>query len=281
MSNRTFERAVLDWLEDGSDQTPRPALDAVLLAVKTTPQERGLRIPWRFFPMPVLSRATAVATVAVLAVVSAGGVIYVNSNRSGGPGGSPSAPPSPTQPPTTVPTASHNRMQVLGDRASWTVALPAGWSSGGWFLTTSIGPSGPKGIGVVATGAVNVPSDPCDGVGAVSDAKAPADVIADLKRRDDLTVSSPTAASIGGYSGLQVDVEFPNDLSRCGAGAYVIFAEPDGSGFQAQGPSNRMRIWVLDVEGRPIVFLVQSFAATPAADLAAAQEIVDSIVITP
>ena len=31
-----FERAVRDWLEDGSDRTPRPAIDAVLLAVKTT-----------------------------------------------------------------------------------------------------------------------------------------------------------------------------------------------------------------------------------------------------
>ena len=36
--DRAFERAVDDWLEDGSDRTPRPAVDAVLLAIKTTPQ---------------------------------------------------------------------------------------------------------------------------------------------------------------------------------------------------------------------------------------------------
>lgn len=287
MSNRTFERAVLDWLEDGSDRTPRPAIDAVLLAVKTTPQERDLRIPWRSLQMSVLSRATAVATAAVLVVAGAGGAIYLSSNQAGGPGGSPAAIPSPTQGPTAAPTsastATRVRMQVQGDPASWTVVgVPAGWlGAGGWALTGSIGPAGPKGIGVVATGAVNVPSDPCDAVGAVSDSRSPADVVAALQRRDDLTVSRPIAASLGGYSGLQVDVEFPNDLSRCGTDAYLIFAEPDGSGFQAQGPSNRMRIWVLDVDGRPVVFLVQSFAATPAADMAAAQRIVDSIVITP
>ena len=59
MSDQLFERAVRDWLEDGSDRTPRPAIDAVLLAVKTTRQERDLRIPRRFTQMPTYMRLAA------------------------------------------------------------------------------------------------------------------------------------------------------------------------------------------------------------------------------
>jgi hypothetical protein len=41
------------------------------------------------------------------------------------------------------------------------------------------------------------------------------------------------------------------------------------------------RVWILDVGGRPIVFWIESFAGTPPTDMAEAQQIVDSIVITP
>ena len=33
MSDRTFERAMSEWLESGSDRTPAATIDAVLLAV--------------------------------------------------------------------------------------------------------------------------------------------------------------------------------------------------------------------------------------------------------
>lgn len=103
MSDRTFERAVLDWLEEGSDRTPRPAIDAVLLAVKTTPQERGPWLPWRFRLMPALTRATGLAAVALVAAVGVGGLLYVNSTGPGGQGGQATVPP-PTVAPTMAPT---------------------------------------------------------------------------------------------------------------------------------------------------------------------------------
>lgn len=71
MSDRTFERAVRDWLDDGSDRTPRHAIDAVLLAVKTTPQERDLRLPrlaWR--PRTMFDRLAVAAVAAVVAIGS-------------------------------------------------------------------------------------------------------------------------------------------------------------------------------------------------------------------
>jgi hypothetical protein len=96
MSDQLFEHAVRDWLEDGSDRTPRPAIEAVLLAVKTTPQERGLRIPRRFTLMPAYLRLAAVA--AVVAVVGVGALTYIGGN----PGAGGNIPPA-----TPAPTASH------------------------------------------------------------------------------------------------------------------------------------------------------------------------------
>ncbi len=139
MSDPNFERAVRDWLEDGSDRTPRPAIDAVLLAVKTTPQERDLRIPWRFFQMPALSRATSVAAVALVAAVSVGGLLYLNAK---GPGAGASAPPAGTAAPTAVTTAGPTGgssappatlppvslwTEYTSDVHGFTIAYPPGW----------------------------------------------------------------------------------------------------------------------------------------------------------
>lgn len=287
-----FDQRIADWLEVDPTIAPPDVMATVRAALPSIPQaRRGLPAPGRFPLMTALSRTTGIAAVALVAVVGAGGLLYLNSRAPGdpgqlGPGPTPTLAATPAASPlaaTEAPTARPIRMQVQGDAASWTAVVPPGWSPGSpSHLTPSQGAAGPSGIAVAATGAVNVPSDPCDGVGEVSDATSPADVVADLEAREDLTVSNPIVAELGGYSGLQVNVEVPADIiARCGTDFYIVFAEPDGSGFYAQGPSNRMRIWVLDVEGRPVVFFLQSFAATPAADVAAAQRIVDSIVIAP
>jgi len=137
MSDQLFERAVNDWLEDGSDRTPPRAIDGVLLAVKTTRQERDLRIPWRMPRMPAMTRATGIAAVALVAVVGAGGLIYLNSKGPSGVGGGPTAAPTtapttaptvaPTVAPTTVPTPSG--IPTFTSRLyGYTVNRPAHWS---------------------------------------------------------------------------------------------------------------------------------------------------------
>jgi hypothetical protein len=68
-----FERAVDVWLADGSDRSPQPAVDAVLLAIKTTPQERDLRIQWRNPTMPAPMRL-----IAAFAIVAIGGVAVLS-----------------------------------------------------------------------------------------------------------------------------------------------------------------------------------------------------------
>jgi tol-pal system beta propeller repeat protein TolB len=96
--DRGFERAMHAWLESGSDRTPPAAIDAVLLAARTTPQERGMRAPWRTPDMNTpLRLAAALATVAVLGVA---GLLYLTREPRVGVTPTPSAPavvaPSPT-----------------------------------------------------------------------------------------------------------------------------------------------------------------------------------------
>lgn len=100
---RDFDRAVDRWLDDGSDATPPEVIDVVLLAVRSTPQERRSWWPaWRTTRMNTYAKLIAAAA-AVLVVVIAG---YQFLPGRSGPGG-PTTAPSPTlAAPAVVPAAN-------------------------------------------------------------------------------------------------------------------------------------------------------------------------------
>jgi Tol biopolymer transport system component len=132
--DRTFERAMQAWLESGSDRTPPATVDAVLLAVRTTPQERGIRAPWRTPDMNTPMRlAAAFAAVAVLGVA---GLLYLN--RGPGvvatstatppavvaPSPTPTSGTSPSLPPDVTGTIAFSK--VANANASIMVTAPDG-----------------------------------------------------------------------------------------------------------------------------------------------------------
>jgi hypothetical protein len=128
MTTRSFERAVRDWLEDGSDRTPPAAIDAVLLTVKTTPQQR-VSLPRRFDYMPAYLRLAAAA--AVIAAVGIGAF----SLLGGGPGpGGPTTPPSPSPTPkqtdvaSPVPTVPPLSATFVSPLNGYAIDYPAAWS---------------------------------------------------------------------------------------------------------------------------------------------------------
>ena len=278
---------ILDrWLADGPTEMPDRVVDVIATGISRQRQRPAWRLDWRQFTMNPLAKVGAAIAAVVLVALVGYNLLPGPSTGVGGPAATPtpSVTPSATLTPSPTPsgTPKPTRMEVQGDSARWTALVPAGWTGGGSSrITASQGHGGPTGISVGASGAVNVPSDPCDGSGKHSDAASPADVVAELEARDDLVVSDPIDTTLGGYAGLRVDVRFPADLSACSADSYFLFAEPDGSGIPALGPSNLFRIWILDVEGRPIVFWIESFDGTSADDMAEAQQFVDSIVIAP
>ena len=76
--DRSLERAARSWIEAGPTQAPDRAVEAALLRIETTPQERDLRIPWRFAQMTTPARVAAAAVIGVLLV---GGVLLYAGGR--------------------------------------------------------------------------------------------------------------------------------------------------------------------------------------------------------
>ena len=130
MNDRLFERALHQWLEEGSDRTPPAAVDAVLLAIKTTPQQRDLRILRRFTRMPNYLRYAA--AVAIVATVGVGALFYFGSGRGVGadPSESPTLPTGtsiPSVAPTATPSPSPEPVAFTSPLYRYTVTVPGDW----------------------------------------------------------------------------------------------------------------------------------------------------------
>ena len=66
--DRSLERAARSWLEAGPTQAPDRVVEAALLRIETTTQERDLRIPRRFPKMTTPARVAAAAVIGVLLI---------------------------------------------------------------------------------------------------------------------------------------------------------------------------------------------------------------------
>jgi hypothetical protein len=96
-------------------------------------------------------------------------------------------------------------------------------------------------------------------------------------------VSNPEDVTVGRFSGQRLDGELPAESSRCGEGnAALVFGEPGTeNGFLQLGPSQQLRVWILDVDEQIVGLMRESFEASPADRVAEAEAIVESSVITP
>jgi hypothetical protein len=130
--DRAFERAIRGLLEDGSDRTSADTIDAVLLAVRTTPQERDLRIPWRTAHMSNPMRLVAAFAIIVVAGVAAFNLFRpsggVGGNASPSPTVTPSVPlPTPSPQPTATPRTA-TWTTYVSTRYGFSIAHPADWT---------------------------------------------------------------------------------------------------------------------------------------------------------
>ena len=101
--DRSLERAARSWIEAGPIRAPDRVIDAALLRIETTTQERDLRIPWR---LPSMITPVRVAAAAVIGVLAIGGAIYLGSSgQSSVAGPGPSHTPTPSASPSA--SASH------------------------------------------------------------------------------------------------------------------------------------------------------------------------------
>jgi len=125
--DRGFERAVDDWLADGSDRAPKPAVNAVLLAVRTTSQDRVLRTPLRNLiitsPLPLVAAIAITLTLgaATLSTVGRGPVTV------GGPVATETAAPAPTSSPTLEPLDTATWRTTVANAFGFSISYPREW----------------------------------------------------------------------------------------------------------------------------------------------------------
>lgn len=124
---RTLERAARSWIEAGPTRAPDRAVEAALLRIQTTPQERDLRVPWRFTLMHPLARLAGAVIAGVLVV---GGLVLLA--RPGSNIGTQTPPPSlPSPSPSPVPSSGPPTLDATftSARYGYTVRYPAAWTT--------------------------------------------------------------------------------------------------------------------------------------------------------
>ena len=83
MNGQADTERILDaYLAPEADRLPDRVIDAALADIARTPQRRALRVPWRFPPCLLSTRATGIAAVALVAVVGAGGTHLPQLDRT-------------------------------------------------------------------------------------------------------------------------------------------------------------------------------------------------------
>ena len=215
-----------------------------------------------------------------------------------GPGVPSSPPTTPTAAPTTAPTPTTSTtttttIRPFTARPDMTVTyeLPDGWRT---FDDWAVGPDG-AGVMVVLAEVDGIHSDPCrwDRAGTRDDTQ-PGDLAAG---GDALAVATalhtntayasagaPAPVTVGSNDGFAVEIRLPTDLDLAGcdappgdpSGQYLVFGGKAG-GFYPQGPGNRWQVSIVDVDDLQLAVILSSLESTPAADMAAARSIVDSI----
>ncbi|HEX5828500.1 MAG TPA: hypothetical protein VFY23_13330 [Candidatus Limnocylindrales bacterium] len=305
--DRAIERLLDAWMADDSDRVPDRVIEGTADRIARARQLPAWRLqPWRFnlVSTPIKLAAVGAALLAVLV----GGAVFIGGGAS--PTTSTTARPTAIPAPTPAPASSspapaspaamaRGELQPgtyvtqphSGNSVTWQVTVPAGWVNGGnWFLypTSVDGPAAtndagePDGVAAVFLNEPEVILDGCDYLGGMTDTASVDELVAAIQAKDDWVVSTPTDVSINGFAGTQLDVELPADLSRCGGDNYVVFGEPGTqNGFHAQGPSQLLRVWLLDVDDRVVSLMRASFAASPGDALDEAQQIIESSVVTP
>jgi hypothetical protein len=319
MKARSDTERILDaYLAPEADRLADRVIDAALADIARTPQRRSWRPAWRSNRMNTYAKVIAAAAAVLVVAVVGYQFLPRNDNIGGQPTAqpsstatsSPTAQPSPTA--TSSPTAAAIPLLPEGTLAagtyrlrpfsSETMTIDATVPDDGWLggppnaIGGPVGESnGPNGVFVAFLKAQTIHSDPChwdkDGSGSapqegdIEVGPTVDDLAEALAANASYESTTPVEATLGGYSGKRLELQLVPDPSGCDTftgegGQSFVFGGLDG-GQYAQGGANTWQVTIVDVEGTRLIAVLVAYEETSAADLSAAEGILESVVITP
>ena len=287
MNDRSdIERVLGYWLEDGPVAMPDRVVDVVARRISVRPQRRSWRLIRRSPMSPALRYGAAAAAVLVLAVV---GYNLLPRFGFGGPGPSPTPSPAPTT------SAATGLPQATCDEADATCAgkLTAGVVSSTLFqpkLTFTV-PDGwnntldtnrkytlhynfARGhfLQVITQIAIPEQTADCSRATKAGAGSGVADWVAFLTTNPGLVTTKPAAITLGGYTGMQLDLHVASSwTARCPSSLgpaveLMVASAPENQGSRWID-DQQVTVRILDVAGETVIIYLES-SSNPA-DLAA------------
>jgi len=287
-ANRRLEREVRSWLREDSHEDADRVLFTVLDQLDTTPQRHAGWLARRF---PIMSskpvRYGIAAAVLVVAALLGANVLQRNT-------GSPDPTPSPSPRPLAGTTALVPGTYFVHEQFPMriTFEVPSeGWQNYVWeggaasantrAICTTGGDCASPGVGVGFHLVTGVPSDPCNpGSPKVDLGDSTDDLATAVADRPGWSSTEPEPTTVSGFPATYVEIRAdPGAVEGCSDSVSAYFAGALGRSASA---GERLRLWIVDVEGTRLVVEAFNFgAASPEADVEAATQIVESLRIQP
>lgn len=239
-----------------------------------------------------VARRRAAVYVMVAMLVIAGVAVGISTLRSddvqpAAPGFNPTLAPSPSAEPTALPSGivepgTYVMSAVDPDfDAAYriTITVPNGYEGyEGWAV---LGPNTILNFGVV----YNVFADPCHWSGALLDPpvrQRVADLVAALEDQPGRHATSPTNVTLDGYAGKQIELTAPTDFADCDSGMFKSWTYAPGEGdSRYHEPGEHDLLWIVNVDGVPLVLDVAYTPGASAQERAELLQIVESARIDP
>jgi hypothetical protein len=222
----------------------------------------------------------------VAALVLLAGVLVASSLRSDDP--QPTIPGSTATPSDTLPFGpleSGDYVVSATDRGfdesnRITISVPAGYEGfQGWMILKQ----GTLQTGVNASVVGSVYAEPCQWRGTLI--KPPVGLrfdalVAALANQPGRHASTPTDVTVDGFAGKYMELTVPAglNLADCDLGHYLSWLDA-GGGWRYNAPGQHDLLWIVDVDGVPLVIDVSFEAGTSAQVRAELRQMVESISI--
>jgi hypothetical protein len=285
-AERDTTRVVRSWLRVDEHESADRVLQIVLGSLDATPQRRSWWPAWRFAHMNTYAKlAMAAAAVVVVAVVG----YNLLPNRGGTVGGQPT--PTPLVSPSPVPPLPSGSMSAgtysVTDATltlfPYTFTVPVGWTGGDGASRGEAGDG--NGVRLTTWIITHVYANSCHWTGTLNPVTGKAGLVAALTAQVGHAHSTPVETTIGGMPATKITLSLDTafDIATCESGIVRLWPDPgpDESGGWPIFPGNTTTVFVIEAKGKVMVLMTVQRKDSPAADVAALQQVLDSVQFQP